>query len=166
MIFEKGPYISYANCGLPYYIGGVISERNALFLQTPTSFGNRFDADVRVSTEVTSIDKVQKKVTCVNLKTGKTYEESYDKLVLAPGTTAVKPPIPGIDAANIFTLRDVNDTDAIRTYLDSLPKPARVVVVGAGFIGMEVAENLVHSGCHVGGEGLSDTASCGLGGCG
>ena len=149
VIFERGPYISYANCGLPYYIGGVISERNALFLQTPTSFGNRFDADVRVSTEVTSIDKVQKKVTCVNLKTGKTYEESYDKLVLAPGTTAVKPPIPGIDAANIFTLRDVNDTDAIRTYLDSLPKPARVVVVGAGFIGMEMAENLVHSGCQV-----------------
>ena len=149
VIFEKGPYISYANCGLPYYIGGVISERNALFLQTPTSFGNRFDADVRVSTEVTSIDKVQKKVTCVNLKTGKTYEESYDKLVLAPGTTAVKPPIPGIDAANIFTLRDVNDTDAIRTYLDSLPKPARVVVVGAGFIGMEMSENFRHAGCEV-----------------
>lgn len=149
IIFEKGPYISYANCGLPYYIGGVIPERNTLFLQTPTSFGNRFDADVRVNTEVTSIDRQSKKVTCMNSSTGKTYEESYDKLVLAPGTTAVRPPIPGIDGPNIFTLRDVNDTDAIRTCLDGLSKPARVVVVGAGFIGLEMAENFRHAGCEV-----------------
>ena len=149
IIFEKGPYISYANCGLPYYIGGVILERNTLFLQTPTSFGNRFDADVRVNTEVTSIDRQAKKVTCMNISTGKTYEESYDKLVLAPGTTAVRPPIPGIDGPNIFTLRDVPDTDAIRTCLDALPKPARIVVVGAGFIGLEMAENFRHAGCEV-----------------
>ena len=149
VIFEKGPYISYANCGLPYYIGGVIPERNSLFLQTPTSFGNRFDADVRVNTEVTSIDRKAKKVTCMNVSTGKTYEESYDKLVLAPGTTAVRPSIPGIDGPNIFTLRDVKDTDAIRTCLDGLSKPARVVVVGAGFIGLEMAENFRHAGCEV-----------------
>ncbi len=149
IIFEKGPYISYANCGLPYYIGGVIPERNSLFLQTPTSFGNRFDADVRVNTEVTSIDRKAKKVTCMNVSTGKTYEESYDKLVLAPGTMAVRPSIPGIDGPNIFTLRDVKDTDAIRTCLDGLSKPARVVVVGAGFIGLEMAENFRHAGCEV-----------------
>ena len=149
IIFEKGSYISYANCGLPYYIGGVIPERNSLFLQTPTSFGNRFDADVRVNTEVTSIDREAKKVTCMNISMGKTYEESYDKLVLALGTTAVRPPIPGIDGPNIFTLRDVPDTDAIRTCLDALPKPARIVVVGAGFIGLEMSENFRHAGCEV-----------------
>ncbi len=149
VIFEKGPYISYANCGLPYYLGGTIPERNQLFLQTPTSFGNRFDADVRVKTEVVAIDRAAKMVKCVNLATGKEYEEGYDKLVLAPGTTAVRPPIAGIDGPNIFTLRDVPDTDAIQARLQQLSAGGRAVVVGAGFIGVEMAENLRRRGCDV-----------------
>ena len=142
VIFEKGPYISYANCGLPYYLGGTIPERNQLFLQTPTSFGNRFDADVRVKTEVVAIDRAAKMVKCVNLATGKEYEEGYDKLVLAPGTTAVRPPIAGIDGPNIFTLRDVPDTDAIQARLQQLSAGGRAVVVGAGFIGVEMADEV------------------------
>lgn len=149
IIFEKGGHISYANCGLPYYIGGTIPERTSLFLQTPTSFGNRFDADVRVKTEVVAIDRENKKVTCRNLANGKEYTEKYDKLVLSPGTFAVRPPIPGIDAPNIFVLRDIPDTDAIKSYTDQLGENKRAVVVGAGFIGLEMTENLHRCGCQV-----------------
>ena len=149
IIFEKGGYISYANCGLPYYIGGTIQERNSLILQTPTTFGNRFNVDVRVNTEVVSIDREHKQVCCLNRTTGKTYWESYDKLVLAPGTTAVKPAIPGIDGPGIFTLRDIPDTDAIFEYLTHFPSGARAVIVGAGFIGLEMAENLHRRGLSV-----------------
>ena len=149
IIFEKGAHISYANCGLPYYIGGTIAERNSLFLQTPTTFGNRFDADVRVNTEVIAIDREKKKVICRNLANGKEYSENYDKLVLSPGTFAVRPSIPGIDAPNIFVLRDIPDTDAIKTFTDQLSGNKRAVVVGAGFIGLEMTENLRHCGCQV-----------------
>lgn len=149
VVFEKGPYISYANCGLPYHIGGTIPERNSLFLQTPTTFGNRFDADVRVNTEVLAIDRANKTVRVVNRANGKEYEEKYDKLLLAPGTTAVRPPIPGIDADNIFVLRDVADMDAIKAMVEKAGTNARAVVVGAGFIGLEMTENLHKCGCAV-----------------
>ena len=147
IIFEKGEYISYANCGLPYYIGGTITDREKLFLQTPASFGGRFNIDVRVSSEVTAIDTEAKNVT-VRKADGSTYTESYDKLLLSPGANPVRPPLPGIDLDGIFTLRNVNDTDQIKNYLNT-HKVENAVVVGAGFIGLEMAENLHHAGAHV-----------------
>lgn len=148
VIFEKGHYISYANCGLPYYIGGVINERNKLFVQTATSFSKRFRADVRVRSEVISIDRALKTVNVLDHQTGKQYSETYDKLVLSPGAEPVRPPLPGVDFEGIFTLRNVTDTDYIKEYI-SERKPAHAVVVGAGFIGLEMAENLFHAGVKV-----------------
>lgn len=148
VMFEKGAYISYANCGLPYYIGDVINDRNKLFVQTAASFGNRFNIDVRVLTEVTAIDAATKTVTAYNHTNKETYQLSYDKLVLAPGAAPVKPSLPGIDLSGIFTLRNVSDTDKIKSYInDNAIKKA--VVVGAGFIGLEMAENLHHLGVQV-----------------
>ena len=148
VIFEKGAYISYANCGLPYYIGEVIKERNKLFVQTATSFNKRFNIDVRVKTEVLSIDSANKSVKAINLTTGEVYEESYDKLVLSPGAEPVRPPLPGIDLPGIFTLRNVTDTDYIKAFVDSR-KTGKAVIVGAGFIGLEMAENLHAIGMEV-----------------
>ena len=113
ILFEKGEYISYANCGLPYYIGGTIADRDKLFVQTPEAFGRRFDIDVRTGSEVLSVDPEGKKVR-VKSPDGSVYEESFDKLLLSPGATPVRPPLPGIDLPGIFTLRNVNDTDAIK----------------------------------------------------
>lgn len=141
ILFEKGEFISYANCGLPYYIGEVIKDRNKLFVQTATAFNRRFNIDVRINTQVISIDRNKKTVTAVNVNTGKQYVENYDKLVLSPGAEPVKPPIPGVDLEGIFTLRNVNDTDAIKAYVTPL-KTGRAVVIGAGFVGLEMAENL------------------------
>lgn len=151
LLFEKGAYISYANCGLPYYIGDTIPERNSLFLQNPTTFGNRFNVDVRVRSEVTSIDKEKKCITYTQLDTHKILTVPYDKLVLSPGTTPVFPPIKGINLPNIFTLKDVNDTDAIKSHLSKHTGNSRktAVVVGAGFIGLEMAENLHKIGMKV-----------------
>ena len=140
IMFEKGPHISYANCGLPYYIGGVIKERGKLLVQTPESFGSRFNIDIRILSLVTSVDTDKKEVTVQSIKTGETYTESYDKLVLSPGASPVKPPIPGINLPNIFTLRNVEDTDKIKSFVDDTT-PRTAVVVGAGFIGLEMAEN-------------------------
>ncbi len=148
IMFEKGPHISYANCGLPYYIGGVIKEREKLLVQTPESFGARFNIDIRVYSMVTSIDPKKKEVSVKSLKTGDVYTESYDKLVLSPGASPVKPPIPGIDLPNIYTLRNVEDTDKIKSFVDD-KTPRTAVVVGAGFIGLEMAENLHHRGVKV-----------------
>lgn len=147
ILFEKGKYISYANCGLPYYIGGTIPERESLFLQTPESFGGRFKVDVRVENEVTKIDW-QKKTVTVRGKEGHEYTESYDKLLLSPGSTPVRPPLEGIDSEGIFTLRDVVDTDRIKSYITN-HDVRRAVVVGAGFIGLEMAENLHEAGAEV-----------------
>nr|WP_321377289.1 FAD-dependent oxidoreductase [uncultured Bacteroides sp.] len=147
VLFEKGDYISYANCGLPYYIGGVISERENLFLQTPESFGLRFNIDVRVHSEVISIDRNNKEV-IVRSQSGEEYKEKYDKLLLSPGAAPVRPAFPGIDLDGIFTLRNVNDTDAIKNYMDT-HSVKKAVVVGAGFIGLEMAENLQHAGAEV-----------------
>ena len=147
ILLEKGKYISYANCGLPYYIGGVIADRDNLFVQTPEGFGKRFNIDVRVENEVTAIDTAAKTVT-VQKANGTTYTESYDKLLLSPGSNPVVPPLKGIDSEGIFTLRNVTDTDRIKNYLNT-HKVQDAVVVGGGFIGLEMAENLKHAGAHV-----------------
>lgn len=148
VIFEKGEYISYANCGLPYYIGDVIKDRNKLFVQTAASFHNRFNIDVRISTEVTAIDTASKTITAKDLLTGNSYTESYDKLVLSPGADPVRPPLPGIQTPGIFTLRNVADTDLIRNYVMAR-RSGKAVVVGGGFIGLEMAENLHELGLDV-----------------
>lgn len=148
IIFEKGNYISYANCGLPYYIGDVIKSRDALLLQTPKDMKNKFNIDVRISSEVIKIDPDEKKITVKNLKSGEIYEENYDNLVIATGSTPVKPPIPGIEEANIFTLWTIPDTDSIKSYIEER-KPKTAVVVGGGFIGLEMAENLHAAGIQV-----------------
>jgi NADPH-dependent 2,4-dienoyl-CoA reductase/sulfur reductase-like enzyme/peroxiredoxin family protein/rhodanese-related sulfurtransferase/TusA-related sulfurtransferase len=145
IVFERGEYISYANCGLPYYIGDVIKERSNLLVQTVEGFRKRFNVDVRVKSEVIGIDRKNKEVIVRDLSTGKEYRERYDKLILSPGATPVKPPIPGIDLENIFTLRDVADTERIRNFVDT-KKPRRALIVGAGFIGLEMAENLHNRG--------------------
>lgn len=147
IILEKGKYISYANCGLPYYIGGIIGEREKLFLQTPQSFGTRFNIDVRVENEAVEIDAQSKSVK-IRKAGGTEYTEQYDKLLLSPGAKPVRPNMEGIDLDGIFTLRDVNDTDKIKNYLDN-HNVKNAVVVGAGFIGLEMAENLQHAGAKV-----------------
>lgn len=147
ILFEKGEYISYANCGLPYYIGGVIAEREKLFVQTPQAFGKRFNIDVRTQSEVTAIDRKAKTVE-IRTADGKTYTETYDKLLLSPGASPVRPPLPGIDSKGIFTLRNVNDTDSIKKYLQT-HSVKHAVIIGAGFIGLEMAENLHAAGAEV-----------------
>lgn len=147
ILFEKGEHISYANCGLPYYIGGVIADREKLFVQTPEAFGRRFNIDVRTQSEVVSIDTKTRTVT-VKTADGKEYTEEYDKLLLSPGASPVRPPLPGIDAKGIFTLRNVADTDKIKSYTKQ-HNVRRAVIVGGGFIGLEMAENLKHLGAEV-----------------
>lgn len=147
VMFEKGKYISYANCGLPYYIGGTIGDRDKLFLQTPATFGDKFNVDVRTESEVLAID-TEAKIVQVRRSDDSVYTESYDKLLLSPGASPVRPPLKGIDSAGIFTLRNVEDTDRIKNYMTS-SKVKDAVVVGAGFIGLEMAENLVHAGAQV-----------------
>ena len=147
VLIEKGKYISYANCGLPYYIGDVIKEREKLFVQTPESFGNRFRVDVRTENEVIFIDRKRKTIT-VRQTSEDTYEESYDKLLISTGATPVRPPLPGIDSDGIFTLRNVADTDRIKSFINT-HQVRRAVAIGAGFIGLEMAENLHHLGAQV-----------------
>lgn len=148
VLFEKGDYISYANCGLPYYIGNIIKERSKLFVQNATDFNKRFNVDVRINSEVTAINPSKKEVVVRNLVTGKEYTESYDKLVLSPGAEPVRPPLSGIDLPGIYTVRNVNDTDRIKAYVE-MNETAKAVVIGAGFIGLEMAENLHHLGVDV-----------------
>ncbi len=160
IIIERTHYVSYANCGLPYYIGGTITDRNKLTLQTPESFRSRFNIDVRVDQEVTRIDRKAQQVEIRNLVSGETYSETYDKLILSPGAHPVMPNLPGIHSSRIYTLHTVEDTFAIADYLEKLqaeqanrplatPKPLRATVVGGGFIGLEMAENLVDRGVDV-----------------
>lgn len=148
IMVERGEHISYANCGLPYYIGGTIAERESLFVQTPEAFHQRFNVDVRVQQEVLSIDQQAKTVKIKKLLTGEVYEESFDKLVLSPGAEPVRPNLPGIDSEGIFTLRNVSDTDRIKNYITN-NQIKRAIVVGAGFIGLEMAENLHRLGIFV-----------------
>ncbi len=147
LLLEKGKYISYANCGLPYYIGGVITEREKLLVQTPASFGKRFRIDVRIQNEVVAIHP-ETKTLVIRKADGQEYEETYDKLLLSLGANPVKPPLEGINSEGIFTLRNVEDTDRIKAYITD-KQVKRAVVVGAGFIGLEMAENLYHAGVAV-----------------
>ncbi len=147
VIFEKDEYISFANCGLPYYIGNVITERSKLLVQTPENMLNKFNIDVRNSTLVTKVDVVNKKVYAFNAIKGE-YEESYDYLVLSPGAKALKPGIPGIENNKIFTLRNIPDMDKIRAYTDR-NETKSAIVIGGGFIGVEMAENLKERGLDV-----------------
>lgn len=147
-IFEKSGYISYANCGLPYYIGGEISDREELTLQTPESFNARFRVDVKVRHEVVAINPDRKTVTVRNMSGGEVFEEKYDKLVLSMGAKPIRPNLPGIDDERIFTVRNVEDTFRIKDYIDAT-KPERAVVIGGGFIGIEMAENLRRLGTEV-----------------
>jgi NADPH-dependent 2,4-dienoyl-CoA reductase/sulfur reductase-like enzyme/rhodanese-related sulfurtransferase len=147
-VFEKGPYVSFANCGLPYHIGDVIAERDALLLQTPESFKARFNVDVSVGHEVVAIHPSEKTVRVRDLCTGREFVESYDKLVLSPGAEPIRPRLPGIESNRIFVLRNIPDTDKIKGYIQR-EKPRRALVVGAGFIGLEMAENLRDIGLEV-----------------
>jgi NADPH-dependent 2,4-dienoyl-CoA reductase/sulfur reductase-like enzyme/rhodanese-related sulfurtransferase len=148
ILFEKGGYVSYANCGLPYYIGEVINDRDLLFVQTVASFNQRFNIEVRIYSEVKSIDTTQKLIRVTDLKTGNTYTESYDKLVLSPGAEPIRPPLPGIDLDGIFTLRSVPDMDRIKEFAKNR-RLGHAVIIGGGFIGLEMAENLHHLGMKV-----------------
>ena len=148
IILERGEYISFANCGLPYYIGDVITKKEYLVLQTPQSFDARFRVEVRTFSEAVAIDPEKKTVTVKNLRTGENYEESYDKLLLSPGAKPEWPGLPGMDSDKLFTLRTVEDTFRIKEFVDH-NKPKSAVMVGGGFIGLEVAENLRELGMDV-----------------
>ena len=148
ILFERGKYVSYANCGLPYYIGGTITERDKLFVQTAQGFTARFNIDIRTEQEVTAIHPKEKTVEIRELNTARTYIENYDKLILSPGAEPLRPGIEGINSDKIFTLRNVPDTDTIKKYV-SRNNPRHAVVVGGGFIGLEMAENLHHLGIRV-----------------
>ncbi len=148
ILFEKGEYISFANCGLPYYIGGTITERAKLQVQTPQAFRARFNVDVRVQHEVTGVDSAAKTVTVKNHATGETYTESYDSLVLSPGASPIRPKMPGMEENHIFTLRNIPDTYAIYDHIQQAA-PKTAAVIGAGFIGLEMAENLADRGLAV-----------------
>ncbi len=144
VLFERGPDVSFANCGLPYYLGGEIAERDKLLVVTPERLRTRFDLDVRARTSVEAIDREGKKVRVRDLASGREYEESYDKLILAPGAAPLRPPLPGIDLPGIFTLRNLQDMDRIKARMDQGVRQA--VVIGAGFIGLELVENFVRQG--------------------
>lgn len=148
IIFEKGNYISYANCGLPYYIGNVIQNRDALLLQTPQAMKAKYNIDVKVMHEVTRINPMENTITVLNLQTNEEFEEQYDDLIIATGSSPIKPNIDGINAPNIFTLWSVPDTDAIKQYIEE-NDPKSVAVIGGGFIGLEMAENLHKLGLKV-----------------
>lgn len=147
IVFERGPYVSFANCGLPYHLGGEIAERESLLLHTPESLSARFGLDVRVSSEVLAIHRERKTVSVLNRVTGETYEESYDALILAPGAAPIRPPLPGLDDPRVFTLRNVPDLDRLMAAMT--PEIKTVSVIGGGFIGLETVEALRHRGVAV-----------------
>ena len=147
-VFERSGYISYANCGLPYYIGGVITDPEELTLQTPESFFSRFRINMKVHQEVTAIHPDQKTISVRNSKTGEEFEESYDKLILSPGAKPTQPRLPGVGIEKVFTLRTVEDTFHIKEYINK-NQPKSAVLAGGGFIGLELAENLKELGMDV-----------------
>jgi NADPH-dependent 2,4-dienoyl-CoA reductase/sulfur reductase-like enzyme/rhodanese-related sulfurtransferase len=148
IVFERGEYISYANCGLPYYIGNVIQNRDSLLVETPQNFKTQYNIDVRINHEVTKIEPNEKTIQVKNIITGETYIENYDKLVLSPGAKPIVPSIEGIENERIFTLRNIPDTDAIKEFISS-HKVQNAMVIGGGFIGLEMVENLHHLGIYV-----------------
>jgi len=145
IVFERGPHVSFSNCCLPYYLGGTVRRAEDLVLMTPEKFASQYNIDARVNHEVIEIDREKKEVEVKNHITGETYRESYDKLILSPGARAIVPPIPGIEKANIFTVRNVVDIERLHKAIEEI-KPSRISVIGGGFIGIEVAENLVDAG--------------------
>ena len=145
ILFERGGHISFANCGLPYYIGGAIKNREDLLVTTPQKFMERYAIDVRACSEVIAIDRMHKQVEVRNLNPSDTYKERYDKLILAPGAEPIKPPFEGIELEAIFNLRNIPDSEAIKNYVD-VKNPESAVVVGGGYIGLEMAENLTLRG--------------------
>lgn len=155
VILERGDFISFANCGLPYYIGGAITDKNNLTLQTPESFRKRFNIDVRINNEAVKISPEEKTVTVKNLKSGEIYKESYDNLILSPGAEPIKPNIDGIDSDIVFTLRNIPDTLKIKEHIEK-NKPKSAVVIGGGYIGVEMAENLKEAGLDVSVVELAD----------
>ena len=155
IILERGEFVSFANCGLPYYIGGSITDKGNLTLQTPESFRARFNIDVRTLSNAAGIDPERKTVTVEDLRTGKTYEESYDKLILSPGAEPIRPSIEGANSPNVFTLRNIPDTIRIKEYMETA-YPHSAVVVGGGYIGVEMAENLAMAGLKVSVVELAD----------
>jgi NADPH-dependent 2,4-dienoyl-CoA reductase/sulfur reductase-like enzyme/rhodanese-related sulfurtransferase len=148
MIFERGPYVSFANCGLPYYVGDVITDERSLLVATPELFKRRFNIEVRLQSEVRSIDRAKQEIEVKNAVTGETYRERYDALVLAPGSAPIRPPLPGIDIPGIFTLRTIPDSRQMKQWITER-KVEKAVVVGGGFIGLETTENLVRRGISV-----------------
>ena len=148
IVFERGPYISFATCGLPYHIGGVIKRRESLLVSTPEKLHDEYNLDVRIMQEVTAIDRDKKEVTVRMVETGKIYRESYDKLILSPGAHPLVPPLPGLDHPGFFTLRNLSDMDSIMAHIDS-HSAQTAVVVGGGFIGLEMADNLSRRGLDV-----------------
>ncbi len=148
VLFERGEYISFANCGLPYYLGGVIKERDALLVVTAENFIKRYQVDVRVGQGVIELDAGSKKIRVRDLSSGREYLESYDKLILSPGAAPLRPPLEGIDAPNIFNLRHIPDSESIKAYIETR-RPRRAMVVGGGFVGLETAENLARHGLEV-----------------
>lgn len=148
IMFERGDYISFANCGMPYYIGGEIKDAEALTVQTPEKFKAMFNIDIRIAQEVMSIDRSAKTITVKNLRTGECYTESYDKLILSPGAEPIRPKIAGFQSDKIFTLRNISDTLRIKEFIDTR-QPRRAMVVGGGYIGLEMAENLHRQGLEV-----------------
>lgn len=148
VMLEKGEYISFANCGLPYYIGGEIKRKSSLTLQSPESFNSRFNVDVRNLSEVTALDRQNKKVKVLDLRTDKEYDEDYDYLIISTGASPVIPDIKGVDSDKVFTLRNIPDTYRIKEYVDQY-KPHSALVIGGGFIGLEMTENLKNAGLEV-----------------
>lgn len=148
ILFEKGEHISFANCGLPYYIGDTITEKEDLILQTPEKFNKRFNIDVRINSEVVSVDSSSKKILVKNQLTGEMYVENYDKLVLSPGAKPIVPPLKGVELDHVFTLRNIPDTYAIKDFINK-NHPKSCAIIGGGFIGMEMAENLYELGLDI-----------------
>ncbi|NLD38497.1 MAG: FAD-dependent oxidoreductase [Desulfatiglans sp.] len=148
ILFERGEYISFANCGLPYYIGKIIKERESLLVTTAAAFKARYNIDIRPFSEVTEIDRNRKEVTVREIKTGKTYKESYDRIILSPGAEPLRPPLEGINIKNIYSLRSIPDSDLIKAHVDE-KNPESAVIIGGGFIGLEMAENLALRGIKV-----------------
>ena len=143
ILFERGKYISFANCGLPYYVGKVIKERDSLFVTTAKAFKGRYNIDLRILSEVIEIDRRNKQVKVKDIEVGRIYKERYDKIILSPGAEPIRPSLEGIGLDNIFCLRNIPDSDLIKAHID-FKGPESAVIVGGGFIGLEMAENLVH----------------------
>src|SRR5579885_2409742 len=148
VILERGYYVSFAHCGMPYFVGNVIPEESKLLLASPDLFRERFNIEVRLRNEVISIDRQSREVVVREVDSEREYREPYDALVLSPGAAPIRPALPGVDLPGIFTLRSLPDSEDIRDWIDA-KKPRRAVVVGGGFIGLEMAENLVHRGMEV-----------------